>query len=376
VAVFLVAPFLVPPLTPSASATGPTPAPAAATTVTADALAPEPDLAALQAELAAAEQTVTSTTTAAQDAAARAVSAEVYRAQASLDVDRAHAQLRVDVRRTLTAAPVDSLPGWVFGPDPNSVGLLQEIRERSVLRRSDEVTDTRAALARLDATTRASAGQRDDATTKAGTAVLAADHARRLLDDALRVHAANAAIRAQLAEQKRALDALNAALLKAVIPLQASGPNPAFTADGTPSGPLPSAVNSWPDGSRPDSSAAAQAAVLNVLETNPTNALPPGYRPTGQVLQGESSWYGPGFIGRPTSSGVPYDPERLTCAMLAVPLGTVVRVTTPSGASVNLLVNDHGPYVGTRIMDVSVRANRILNLGLGLVRIEVLTRTG
>jgi rare lipoprotein A (peptidoglycan hydrolase) len=143
---------------------------------------------------------------------------------------------------------------------------------------------------------------------------------------------------------------------------------------GTATGPLPPSVDTSPDGTRPDSSSAAQAAILQVLESNPQNALPPGYRPTGQVLEGESSWYGPGFVGSPTSSGVPYDPERLTCAMLAVPLGTVVRVTTPSGASVNLLVNDHGPYVGNRIMDVSVRANRILNLGLGQVRIEVLRR--
>jgi rare lipoprotein A len=62
--------------------------------------------------------------------------------------------------------------------------------------------------------------------------------------------------------------------------------------------------------------------------------------------------------------------------MLTVPLGTVVRVTTASGASVSLLVNDHGPYVGDRILDVSMRANRILNLGMGPVHIEVLAPTG
>jgi rare lipoprotein A len=59
-----------------------------------------------------------------------------------------------------------------------------------------------------------------------------------------------------------------------------------------------------------------------------------------------------------------------------VPLGTVVRVTTTAGRSVVLLVNDHGPYVGPRILDVSMRANRILGLGLGQVRIEVLRPTG
>jgi rare lipoprotein A len=58
--------------------------------------------------------------------------------------------------------------------------------------------------------------------------------------------------------------------------------------------------------------------------------------------------------------------------MLRVPLGTVVRVTAANGRSVTLLVNDHGPYVGDRIIDVSQRANRILDLGLGIVRVEVL----
>jgi rare lipoprotein A len=116
--------------------------------------------------------------------------------------------------------------------------------------------------------------------------------------------------------------------------------------------------------------------VLQLLEKTPMGGLPAGYRVTGQVFTGESSWYGPGFVGSPTSTGVPYDPEKLTCAMLMVPLGTVVRVTTTTGRSVVLLVNDHGPYVGPRILDVSMRANRILGLGLGQVRIEVLRPVG
>ena len=93
-------------------------------------------------------------------------------------------------------------------------------------------------------------------------------------------------------------------------------------------------VDALPDGTRPDASAAAQAAILQVLDATPPGQLPTGYQPTGQVLEGESSWYGPGFVGSPTSSGVPYDPEKLTCAMLRVPLGTVVRVTTATGATV------------------------------------------
>jgi peptidoglycan lytic transglycosylase len=104
------------------------------------------------------------------------------------------------------------------------------------------------------------------------------------------------------------------------------------------------------------------------------SGYPAGYHPNGASLTGTASWYGPGFVGRPTSSGVPYDPELLTCAMLAVPLGTVVHVTNlANGAAVNVLVSDHGPYVGNRVIDLShAAAVAIGNSGLATVRIDVL----
>lgn len=103
---------------------------------------------------------------------------------------------------------------------------------------------------------------------------------------------------------------------------------------------------------------------------------PQGYAPTGEVLHGVSSWYGPGFVGNPTASGAPYDPEKLTCAMRYVPLGTVVRVSR-NGRAVNLLVNDRGPYIEGRIIDVSRAASRILGFdGLADVTIEILAPTG
>ena len=105
---------------------------------------------------------------------------------------------------------------------------------------------------------------------------------------------------------------------------------------------------------------------------------PAGYHLTGATITGTASWYGPGFVGRSTSSGVPYDPELLTCAMLAVPLGTVVHVTNlANNASVNVLVSDHGPYVGNRVIDLShAAAVAIGNSGLATVRIEVLAPGG
>jgi rare lipoprotein A (peptidoglycan hydrolase) len=69
-----------------------------------------------------------------------------------------------------------------------------------------------------------------------------------------------------------------------------------------------------------------QAPVVALVEAAGAG-YPTGYAPTGTVLQGLASWYGPGFLGSPTASGSPYDPERLTCAHKTLPLGTVLRVS-------------------------------------------------
>ena len=99
---------------------------------------------------------------------------------------------------------------------------------------------------------------------------------------------------------------------------------------------------------------------------------PTGYRPTGEVIAGLASWYGPGFVGSPTASGTPYDPERLTCAHKTLRLGTVVRVSA-NGRAVSCLVNDRGPYVGPRILDMSRAGSRALGFdGVQAVVVEVL----
>lgn len=122
--------------------------------------------------------------------------------------------------------------------------------------------------------------------------------------------------------------------------------------------------------------AAAEAPVIAALEAAGTG-MPPGYRATGRTITGLASWYGPGFYGKPTATGAPYDAERYTCAMLAVPLGTVVRVTTDDGRAINVLVNDRGPYVGSRVIDMSAIGARTLGYsGIKKVTIEVLEPLG
>ncbi|MCW2545033.1 MAG: rare lipoprotein [Frankiales bacterium] len=114
-----------------------------------------------------------------------------------------------------------------------------------------------------------------------------------------------------------------------------------------------------------------EAPIVALLEaTGP--GIPQGYVASGQQITGTASWYGPGFVGNPTASGAPYDPERLTCANKELPLGTVIHVSA-NGYAINCLVNDRGPYVGDRVLDMSRAGSRALGYsGLAQVVIDVL----
>jgi rare lipoprotein A (peptidoglycan hydrolase) len=86
-----------------------------------------------------------------------------------------------------------------------------------------------------------------------------------------------------------------------------------------------------------------------------------------------ASWYGPGFVGRRTSSGEIYNPEGLTAASKTLPLGSHVRVTNPdTGRSVVVRINDRGPYVRGRSLDLSHGAAKQIGLtGKGVGRVQV-----
>lgn len=91
---------------------------------------------------------------------------------------------------------------------------------------------------------------------------------------------------------------------------------------------------------------------------------------------GDASWYGPGFHGKTTSSGVTYDMYGMTAASKTLPLGSRVKVTNlANGRSVVLQVNDRGPFVPGRIIDVSYSAAQALGMvgsGTAPVRVKVL----
>lgn len=88
---------------------------------------------------------------------------------------------------------------------------------------------------------------------------------------------------------------------------------------------------------------------------------------------GQGSYYADKFAGRATASGVPYRPGQMTAAHNTLPFGTRIRVTNVrNGRSVNVTVNDRGPHVPGRIVDVSRKAARKLDLvDAGVVPVQL-----
>ncbi len=95
----------------------------------------------------------------------------------------------------------------------------------------------------------------------------------------------------------------------------------------------------------------------------------------GYVERGVASWYGPGFHKVRTSTGEPYDMYAMTAAHKTLPLPAYVRVTNlQNGRSVVVRVNDRGPFVGNRIIDLSyTAASKLDMLRNGTAMVEVRT---
>jgi rare lipoprotein A len=87
---------------------------------------------------------------------------------------------------------------------------------------------------------------------------------------------------------------------------------------------------------------------------------------------GKASWYGKRFQGRTTASGEDFDMFELTAAHRQLPLGTYVKVTNMrNGKSVIVRINDRGPYVSGRIMDLSYSAARMLEFHAGVEKVRL-----
>lgn len=95
-----------------------------------------------------------------------------------------------------------------------------------------------------------------------------------------------------------------------------------------------------------------------------------------QVQTGKASFYADKFEGRPTASGEKYKHSKLTGAHRTLPFGTVVKVTnTANNQTIEIVINDRGPYVDGRIIDLSKSAAEklgFINQGIADVQVEVL----
>ena len=97
------------------------------------------------------------------------------------------------------------------------------------------------------------------------------------------------------------------------------------------------------------------------------------------VGEGVASYYGHELAGNRTASGERFNPNGLTCAHRTLPLGTRLRVTNvANGRSVIVRVNDRGPFVGKRLIDVSLGAAQEIQMirsGTAQVRLELVPTT-
>jgi len=98
----------------------------------------------------------------------------------------------------------------------------------------------------------------------------------------------------------------------------------------------------------------------------------PGY-PIGFVERGVASWYGPGFHGNKTANGERYDMHQLTAAHRTLPLGSVALVRSlTSGRQVTVRINDRGPFVGGRVLDLSLAGAKAIGMtGKGTDKVEL-----
>lgn len=122
-------------------------------------------------------------------------------------------------------------------------------------------------------------------------------------------------------------------------------------------------------------SALPDQALLDLLQpSGPAPGIPDGFAGTGVTFEGIASWYGPGFEGNPTANGDIFDPDLFTAASKELPLGSWLYVEH-EGRGVVVLVNDRGPYIDGRVLDLSRAAAEAIGIGgLGWIEAEILIK--
>jgi rare lipoprotein A len=116
-----------------------------------------------------------------------------------------------------------------------------------------------------------------------------------------------------------------------------------------------------------------QPAPAPVVAPSPPPPAPPPRISAQPSKTVRASYQGEQAAGRPTASGEPYDPDELTAASKIYPIGSILLVTNPAnGKSVKVRINDRGPHVRGRSLDLSKRAAEELDITeKGVARLKV-----
>lgn len=130
-----------------------------------------------------------------------------------------------------------------------------------------------------------------------------------------------------------------------------------------------------PRAAKPDAPAPPPATASRTTTQKPAPARPPPAKapPKGYLGEGIASFYGPGLHGRPTANGERFNQNAMTAAHRKLSFGTCVRVVNlANGRQVRVRVNDRGPYVEGRIIDVSrAAAVKLDMLEKGVARVRL-----
>lgn len=122
-------------------------------------------------------------------------------------------------------------------------------------------------------------------------------------------------------------------------------------------------VTSATQSSKKTSTSQKNTANNTTSKTNTNSGKTSAKTTTGKTEKGQASYYADKFHGRATASGEKYDKKKLTGAHRTLPFGTIVRVTnTANGKSVDVRINDRGPFKAGRIVDVSRAAAEKLDM--------------
>lgn len=338
------------------------------------------DLANLDAALNAAEKSAAQAADAVLQAYARSASLGAAIDEVAARADEARGALTRRVRQIYMTGKPDPFSRLVLGL--GEANGLNSVARAGVASDSNLIAEVDRESVELDTLRRKAAAAEHDLQAKERAVTALQARTLALLDAAQLRYADDQVKLAALAERRAEAQAqesfVRAAVAQRLLAEKATAAAAAAVAahEDSPA-PQPQLPGIRPAvTARGQRAAAAEAPVIAALEAA-GSGMPPGYRATGRTITGIASWYGPGFYGKPTATGAPYDAERYTCAMLAVPLGTVVRVTTEEGRAINVLVNDRGPYIGGRVIDMSAIGARTLGYsGIKKVTVEVLEPIG